>query len=136
MTRVVVSFVCLALLAQSAMATSVFNKYWRDKYLDREKVSDEFYRTGRRAGCYVCHIKGHPDKKEARNEYGKAVKKYLDKEDFPRDWVKENPEKAEMMILEGFKKANEHESVDGKKFGEKLKAEELPATDWEYEEDE
>jgi hypothetical protein len=58
----------------------------------------------------------------------------LKEEDFPKDWVKANPEKAKEMIQAGFKKANEMKSKDGKVFGEKIKNNELTATDWEYEE--
>ncbi len=132
MTRLAVLSACLMLLASPAMATSVFSKHWREEYLDRDKVDDEFYREGRRAGCYICHVKGHPDKKEVRNEYGQSVREYLREDDFPLDWVKENPEEAKKLILKGFKQANEHESADGDKFGDKLKAGKLPATDAEY----
>lgn len=132
MTRLVALFACLMFTASPAMATSVFSRFWKEEYLDRDKVDDDFYREGRRAGCYVCHVKGHPDKKKARNEYGQAVHEYLDKEDFSTDWVKENPEEAKEKVLAGIKKANEHKSKDGDKFGEKLKAGKLPATDAEY----
>lgn len=114
------------------MATATFSKHWREEYLDKDKVDDQFFRAGRVAGCNVCHVKGHPDKKEARNEYGKAVHEYLKEEDFPTDWVKENPEEAMKLILAGFLKANELKSADGQKFGDKLKEGKLPATDAEY----
>ena len=55
--------------------------------------------------------------------------KFLDGEDFPKDYIKENPEEAKSKIMEGFKKAGELKSKDGKTFAEKIKAEELPATD-------
>lgn len=128
MKRLAVLLGCLMFSASPAMATSVFNKYWKEKYLDREKVDAEFYRKGRRAGCYICHVKGK-EKEENRNEYGKAVKKHLSAEDFPLDYVRANPEEAKEKLLAGFKKANELKSEDGDKFGEKLKNNQLPATD-------
>lgn len=128
MKRLAVLFGCLMFLASPAMATSVFNKYWKDKYLDREKVDEDFYRKGRRAGCYICHVKGEK-KEDKRNEYGQAVNKHLDAKDFPLDYVRENPEEAEKKLIEGFKKANELKSKSGEKFGKKLEEGKLPATD-------
>ena len=42
--------------------------------------------------------------------------------------MKENPEEAKAKILAGFKKAGEHKSKDGKTFAEKIKNNEIPAT--------
>ena len=118
----------LMLLASPAMAISEFSKQWKNHYLGGEDVDEEFQKAGRKAGCYVCHVKGE-DKKKFRNEYGQTVKKYLKAEDFSKEYVKANPDEAKAKILEGFKKAAEHESKDGKKFGDKIKNNELPATD-------
>jgi hypothetical protein len=57
------------------------------------------------------------------------VQKYLKAKDFPKDYLKENPEEAKEKILAGFKKANELKSKDGEVFGTKIKNNELPATD-------
>ena len=43
--------------------------------------------------------------------------------------MKENPEEAKKKILEGFKKAGEEKGKDEKKFGDKIKNNELPASD-------
>lgn len=127
MKRLVLIFGCLLMFATPAMAISEFSKQWKENYLGEDADAD-FIKLGRRAGCYVCHVKGE-DKKKVRNEYGMALMKYLDSEDFPKEWVKENPEEAKKKILEGFKKAAEHESKDGNKFGKKIENNELPATD-------
>lgn len=132
MTRFVAGVACLIFLAAPATATSTFSKTWKAKYVDEEKLGEESYKVFRRAGCYICHVKGE-DKEEVRNEYGMAVRKFLKNEDFPKDWVEENPEEAEKRILEGFKKANELESKAGEKFGDKIKAGKLPADDSKYE---
>ena len=68
------------------------------------------------------------DKKKVRNEYGTSLMKFLKAKDFPKDYIKENPEEAKAKILEGFKKVNELKSEDGEVFGEKIKAGKLPAT--------
>ncbi|MEM1068576.1 MAG: hypothetical protein AAGG48_08595 [Planctomycetota bacterium] len=127
MKRLLIVFSCLMLCASPAMAISEFGKQWKEKYLGGEDVDEDFKRAGRKAGCYVCHVKG--EKKEVQNEYGIALKKYLKAKDFPREYVKAKPEEAKKKILEGFKKAGELESKDGKKFSEKLEKNELPATD-------
>ena len=127
MKRLAGFLACFVLMTSPAMATSIFSKYWKDKYLDKEKVSEEFYRAGRKAGCYICHVKGKK-KEEARNEYGQAVNKHLDAKDFTREWVKANPEEAEKKILKGFEEANKMKDKNEKVFGEKIKKGELPAT--------
>jgi hypothetical protein len=119
------------IFANHASAISEFSKEFKKSFTDKAEDPD-WYKTVSKAGCNVCHIKGHPDKKKARNEYGQAVHKYLDKKDFPKDLFKSDPEKAKEMIQEGFKKAGEMKSSDGKTFAEKIEAKELPATDWQY----
>lgn len=127
MKRIALMAFALLMLASPAMAISEFGKQWKKIYLG-DDASDEFKKAGRRAGCYVCHVK-KKDKKEVRNEYGKAIHKFLDAEDYPRDRIKAEPEKVAAEIKEGFEKAAKEMSEDGKKFGEKIKAGELPATD-------
>ena len=127
MKRLVVLFECLMLLTSPALAVSEFSKQWKGKFLG-DDVDETYVKTARRAGCNICHVKGE-DKKKVRNEYGIALNKYLKAEDFPKDYVKQNPDEAKKKILEGFKKGNELESKDGKKFGDKIKENELPATD-------
>ena len=127
MKRLAVIFGCFLFLASPALAISEFGKQWKNHYLNKDTDAD-FMKKGRKAGCYVCHTKGQ-DKKKVRNEYGNAVHKFLKAKDFPKDYVKANPEEAKKKILEGFKKGAEAKSKDGKKFGDKIKNNELPATD-------
>ena len=127
MKRLALLFGCLLLFTPPAFAISEFSKQWKAEYLG-EDADEEFVKVGRKAGCYVCHVKGE-DKKKVRNEYGNALHEYLDAEDFPKDWVKENPEEAKEKIVAAFKKVAEKKSKDGKTFGEKIKNNELPATD-------
>ena len=128
MSRLIALFGCLMLFVTPALATSEFSKEWKNEYLG-EGADEGFVVVGRKAGCYVCHVKDHPDKKKARNEYGKAVHEFLKKDKFTKEYIKANPEKAREEMLEGFKKAGEKKSEDGRTFAEKLKNNELPATD-------
>ena len=128
MKRLALVFGCLFMLATPTMAISEFGKQWKNKYLSGDDVDEDFVKLGRKAGCYVCHVKKE-DKKEVRNEYGNAVQKFLKSKDFPKEYVKENPDEAKKKILEGFKKAGELMSKDKKKFADKIKNNELPATD-------
>ncbi|QEF99932.1 hypothetical protein Mal15_39990 [Stieleria maiorica] len=128
MKRFAILFGCLALLASPALATSEFSKQWKNKYLSGDDVDADFVKKARKHGCYICHV-NKEDKKKVRNEYGKAIHEFLKAEDFPKDWVKENPEEAEKLIYAGFEKAGEKKSKDGKTFAEKIKAGEVPATD-------
>lgn len=122
------AFTFVLTVTSPAMAISAFSKEWKSAYLSGDDVSPDFVKTGRKAGCYVCHVKGKK-KDEARNEYGEAVHKFLKAKDFPKEFLKAEPEKAKKMIAEGFKKAAELKSKDGDVFGEKIKAGKLPATD-------
>jgi hypothetical protein len=128
MKRYAVLFGCFAILASPVLATSTFNKQWKEKYLSGDDVDPDFKRTARKHGCYICHVVKE-DKKEVRNEYGKAVHEFLKAEDFPKDWVKDNPEEAQKKIFEGLEKAGKKKSKDGKAFAAKIKAGEVPATD-------
>ncbi len=135
MKRFAILLGCVCFFVSPAMAISEFGKQWKNEYLSGDDVNDEFKSAGRKAGCYVCHVKGHPEKKEARNEYGQALHKLLKKEDFSKEYVKANPEEAKKKIVDAFKKVgSEVKSKDGKLFGDKIKANALPAVDWVYEE--
>lgn len=123
-----------SLTASPAMAISHFKKVWADHYTPTGDapgagdVDPEFLKETRKAGCYICHVKGK-DKKEARNEYGEALHKYLKAENFDKDRIKKEPEKVQEEIIAAYKKVEEMKSKDGKEFGAKIKAKELPATD-------
>ncbi|TWT74199.1 hypothetical protein [Allorhodopirellula solitaria] len=127
MKRLALMFGLVALFATPSFAISEFGKQFKAKIMESE-LPDEYKKTVRKANCYICHVKGEK-KDDVRNEYGKAVKKFLSAEDFPKEYIKSNPEEAKAKILAGFQKANELKSTDGRAFGAKIKAHELPATD-------
>lgn len=127
MKRMALVMGILACMVTPSFAISEFGKQFKAQVMESE-ASEDFKKTVKKANCYVCHVKGE-DKKKVRNEYGEAVHKYLDGKDFSKDYIKNNPEEAKAKILEGFKKAGELKDKSGKMFAEKIKAEELPATD-------
>ncbi len=126
MKRIIALLMMAGLFTSNAFATADFNKEWKSMYLTDDADAD-FSSAAKKAGCNVCHVKDA--KKTERNEYGKAVHEFLKKEDFPKEFLKDNPEKAKEMIQDGLKKAADKKSSDGKSFGEKIKAGKLPATD-------
>jgi hypothetical protein len=129
MKRLALVLGCLIFMTMPAMAITEFNKQWKAEYLG-EDVDAKFKRAAKKAGCNVCHVKGKKKKdKDSRNEYGRAINKILKAKDFPKDYVKANPDEAKKKILDGFKKAAEEKSKDEQKFGDKIKNNELPATD-------
>lgn len=127
MKRLLILAACLMLVANTVSANSTFSKFWKEKHAGKD-ADEGFQKAVKKQGCYICHVNGE-DKKKVRNEYGKAIHEYLKAEDFPKDYVKKNPDEAKAKILEGFKKAGEHKSKDGKTFAAKIAANEIPATD-------
>lgn len=134
MNRALVFGLLAAMMMTSpAMAITHFRKVWNDHHVPTkgpgaDKVDPEFRSAVRKAGCFVCHVKGEK-KEEARNEYGEALHKFLDAEKFDKDRIKAEPEKVEEEILKAFEEVAKMKSKDGKTFGEKIQAGELPATD-------
>ena len=114
---------CLVLLSvalvwcmQSASALPPFNKEWMAKY-NAGEANAEF----KEARCNVCHA---GDNKKMKNEYGKAVGKYLTKAKYQA--VKDDEAAAKKYILEGLQKAEGDKGGAGKSYGELIKAGKLP----------
>jgi hypothetical protein len=127
MKRLALMFGLVVCVASPSYAISEFGKQFKEQVNESDTASAEFKGAVKKANCYVCHVKGQK-KEDVRNEYGEALMKFLDAEDFPKEFIKDKPEEAKAKILEGFKKAGELKSSDGRAFGEKIKANELPAT--------
>lgn len=136
MTRVLLLMIVAtvtAVTAPSAMAIGELKKEWAEKYA----AEGDLKTSARKAGCYVCHVKGVKDKKsaESRNEYGTAMSAYLASKEIKIDDLKAKykddatKEAAikDMVLL--FETANAEKSKDGETFGAKIKAGKLPATD-------
>ena len=112
----VLSLIGVAFSLQSASALPPFNKEWVAKYNAGEKNA-----AYAEAKCNVCHA---GESKKMKNEYGKAVGKYLTKAKYNE--IKEDEAAAKKYILEGLAKAEAEKSASGKTYGELLKAGELP----------
>jgi hypothetical protein len=115
-----------SILAQPAHALGEFGKVWSKHYLGKDADPD-FTKAMKKEGCNICHLKG--EKKDKRNEYGQALDKFLDKKEFPKDYYKNNEEEATKKIVEALKKAEAEESKSGQKFGDRIKANEKPASE-------
>ncbi len=127
MKKIVVSF-CLiafaaAVIASPALALPPFSKEWTGKYVEGNK-NDAFVKAVGEAKCNVCHDAASKSKKD-KNEYGKAVGKFLTKAEF--DKVKADMEAAKKFIQDGLAKAESEKTADGKTYGERIKAGALPS---------
>jgi len=124
MKKVCVTFVlgCVvaALCVSQASALPPFNKEWTAKYVDGNGNA-AFVEAVGTAKCNVCHV---GKSKKDKNEYGKAVGKYLTKKDY--EAVKADAEAAKKYVLEGLEKSEAEKAPSGKTYGEMLKAGELP----------
>ena len=112
--------IVVSLTAGSALALPPFSKEWAAKYVEGNS-NKAFTDAVATAKCNVCH---EGTSKKMKNEYGKAVGKFLTKADF--DAVKADAEKAKKFIDEGLTKAEAEKSSSGKTFGELIKAGMLP----------
>ena len=135
MRALLLTMIVATVTASQAMAIGELKKEWTDKYAGDD--SGEFKSAARKAGCYVCHVKGVKDKKtaESRNEYGSAMSAFLKSKDMTIDALKAKykdaatKEEATKMMITMFEKVNEEKAKDGETFGAKIKAGKLPATD-------
>jgi hypothetical protein len=98
-----------------------FNKEWLAKYKEGNSNSS-FVEAVDTAKCNVCH---EGTSKKMKNEYGKAVGKYLTKAKYNE--IKEDESAAKKYIIDGLSKAEAEKNGSGKTFGELLKGGHLPA---------
>jgi hypothetical protein len=117
----VLGCVALAICVSSASALPPFNKEWRAKYVEGNNNA-KFVDAVETAKCNVCHM---GKSKKEKNEYGKAVGKYLTK-DAHTAAKKISEDAAADYIKQGLAKAEAEKSSSGKTFGELIKAGELP----------
>jgi hypothetical protein len=120
MKKVCVCLLLVAGLAVSSLPTASalppFNKEWVAKYNPGESNA-----TFKEAKCNVCHA---GESKKMKNEYGKAVGKYLTKAKYNE--IKEDQAAAQKYIAEGLQKAEADKASTGQTFGDLIKAGKLP----------
>jgi len=110
------SLMAIAWSLQSASALPPFNAEWKNKYNPGDK--NPAYAE---AKCNVCH---EGMSKKMKNEYGKAVGKFLTKAKYTE--IKEDEAAAKKYILEGLQKAADEKNAAGKSYGELIKGGKLP----------
>jgi hypothetical protein len=114
----------LVALVGSTLALPPFDKEWKGKYVEGNK-NEGFVKAAGEAKCNVCHDPATKSKKD-HNVYGKVVKKYLTKNDYNK--IKGDKEAALKYILDGLDKAAAEKDGNGKTYGDKIKAGELPSS--------
>jgi hypothetical protein len=116
----VLGCVALALSVSPAMALPPFNKEWQATYVEGNSNAS-FVDAAGTAKCNVCHM---GKSKKDKNEYGKAVGKYLTKDEYNK--IKSDADAAKKYIAAGLEKAAGEKSSSGKTFGELIKMGQLP----------
>src|SRR6478752_7647349 len=112
----VLALIAMGFSMQPASALPPFNKEWVAKY-----NADGKNAAFNDAKCNVCHA---GESKKMKNEYGKAVGKYLTKAKYNE--IKEDAAAAQKYIAEGLAKAEADKSSSGKTYGDLLKAGDVP----------
>ena len=110
-----------------ALAIPPYSEAWKAIYVTDSK-DEAFKKLGTEAKCNACHVEKE-DKKKVRNPYGESVKTLINSKTFPKDKFKSDPDKTKKEIEVAFKKIEELKAKDGKTFGEKIKAGQLPGGD-------
>lgn len=126
LAALVMAAVAVGSMNPSAFAIKEFNDAWSELYTKSDE-NPELKKRAAEAKCNVCHIQGENKKKH--NPYGDEVHKLLEKKNFPKERFKKEPEKVKEEIEAAYKKIEEIKAKDGKTYGEKMKAGELPGGD-------
>jgi hypothetical protein len=127
MKKFIMGLLCFAMCGLStvpAWAVPAFSEAFKKKYVEGNG-NQAFVDAVAGAKCNVCHM---GEKKKDKNEYGKAVGKFLMKGDFAGDSKKYDPKSEEGMkvLAEGLDKAAAEKSSGGMTYGELIKAGKLP----------
>ena len=122
---------------QSAWAIPPFWKEFQGNYVKPDAKDDqakEFAKVALASKCNVCHVKDA--KKTERNPYGTALDELLDKDNFKKERLDQEADKATAEILEAFEKVAAQKAVaDDEKsptFGQLIAAGKLPGDPENY----
>ena len=112
--------VCLG----SAQARPAYPAIMGEYYKDNEAIVTKS-KPSTIDRCMLCHDPATKSKKD-HNEYGKAFKKNMPKEEFMKLTGPDNKEKLAKKVGEALKAAEAEKHANGKTFGEIIKAGKLP----------
>ncbi len=129
--------------AKEATAISAFKSEFFDTYVkeDPSTAQESAFAEAANAStgkCYVCHVnmtaKGEKGLgKKIRNNYGRALSEFLDKENFSSERRSAEPDKVKAEIQEAFKKVAAMKSnpsdPSSPTFGELIAAGKIPGND-------
>lgn len=113
--------VVLALGAGPAWAIPPFKKAFDDKYGTVESIKT----ASAELKCNVCHF---GNSKKNLNDYGKALKMLVKKDDYKADRLQAEADKVKSELDAAMTKVEAEKSKDGEKFGDRLKAGRVPGT--------
>jgi hypothetical protein len=126
------------LTGERAEAQPAFKKEFDNKYLSDKNKDSALYKAWEgKSTCNTCHI-GNAEEREHRNEYGKALSKYIKKEDADalsfKNRMKDpaNAKKVEKKIRDALDKVEKEHSDSKDKssptFGDLIKTGKLPVS--------
>jgi hypothetical protein len=115
----------IAATTTPALAIKEFNDQWTKSYVESSDNAG-LKELAASAKCNVCHVNG--EKKSVRNAYGAELGKLAKAKEL-KPLAKSDPAKFEETLTAAFKKVEEMKAADGKTFGEKIKAGQLPGGD-------
>ncbi len=108
-----------AISVEHATALPAFKTQFAATYAKSKVAAD-----AKAAKCNLCHI--DKKKKTERNEYGKALSKFVTKADYKK--LKADKPALKTKIEKAFEEAGKMKSSSGETFAERIKAGKLPAS--------
>ena len=121
----------LFLCVNPTNAMTEFKKAFGDTYV-KPKKNEEFTELVRKAGCYVCHVKGQKEK-TPQNPFGKELNKLIEgsakeRKAKAKEAGTSAEEKAKLLkeLDAAFKKVEKMKSPSGEIYGDLLKNFKLP----------
>lgn len=124
-TRLSLTLLLTLLAARPASALLPWQRDWEEKYVKDNKDA-KFVEAAKAARCNVCHDANSKTRKD-KNDYGKAVGKFITKSEFDMLKKKKDDEGAKKYVLQALEKAEAEKGADGKTYGDKIKAGLLPS---------
>jgi len=126
----------VALCQSSAMATPFFWEAFSEKFVPAEPKDDAnkaFAATLTEAKCNVCHVDG--ESKKVRNPYGEALDALLDRDNFKKDRIDSERDKAVAEVVAALEKVGKEHLKKGDDksptFASNLEARKLPTAEAE-----